>query len=52
MKFVKIVDKKEIVIETDNKNLVSLYEREGFKEENESIEKITLEKITLEKKHK
>lgn len=32
MKFVKIIDGKEIVIEEQDKNSSSLYIREGFKE--------------------
>ena len=36
MKFIKKVGKKELVIECDNKNLESLYEREGFKKAEES----------------
>jgi len=32
LKFVKIVEGKEVIIECDNENLYSLYIREGFKE--------------------
>lgn len=31
MKFVKEINDKEVVIECDNENLYSIYEREGFK---------------------
>jgi len=39
LKFVKIVEGKEIVIECDNQNLYSLYLREGFKEAKPKTEK-------------
>jgi len=39
LKFVKIVEGKEIVIECDNENLYSLYLREGFKEVKEIKDK-------------
>lgn len=43
MKFVKTVNKKKITFETDNENLYSIYERDGFERVKEPIEDDTEE---------
>ena len=43
MKFIKVVDKNKITFETDNENLYSIYERDGFERVKEPIEEDTQE---------